>query len=198
MKRVILTFSVGIIFCIFSTSAFGAQPNYYLSGNLGLVFLHDGTLTDSSGSVSTEYDPGFAISGAFGHDYGDFRSELEIAYRTNDFDTVGASGDTTALSFLINGYYDFVSQSPLAPYLGIGIGFANIDVDSLSVGPVTVGNEDDTVLAYQFCLGASYAISSTTVFDLSYRYFATTDPDFGPTESEYKSSNIMFGVRFSY
>jgi len=44
-------------------------------------------------------------------------------------------GDVGALSFMVNGYYDFpVANSPVAPYLGGGIGVAYISEDLAGIG----------------------------------------------------------------
>ena len=82
-------------------------------------FTSDSDLTDSTVpgvTVNTEFDTGLAFAAALGYDFNRFRVEGEISYQTNDVDKIGAlgvffdaTGDATALSFLINGYFDFVT-----------------------------------------------------------------------------------------
>ena len=158
------------------------------------------------------------VGGALGYDFGAFRAEGEIAYRANDFDdassgglTFPAEGDTSAISFMANGYYDFHSaNSPLVPYIGVGLGFANVDTD-FSVpflSPLKLVDDSATVFAYQFMAGLGYNINPTTTLTFDYRYFATSDPDFSPgpgfipglpdIESEYSNHSFNLGARFMF
>ena len=61
-----------------------------------------------------------------------------------------------------------------------------------------VGNEDDTVFAYQLAAGGSLTINKNLSVDLQYRYFATADPDFDGLEAEYNTHNLIFGLRFTF
>jgi len=211
MKRVLLTLSVFFILSLCSVSAFGAGNNY-VSFNLGAALLSDSDLTEPGATGEAEFDTGWGFGAAFGHDYGTMRAEVEIAYRTNDFETitvtspvsgtVSADGETTSLAFMLNGYYDFENDSSLTPYLTGGLGFAQVEVDSLTVtgpgGTFAIGSDDDTVFAYQLGAGIGFAASETVTVDLAYRLFATTDPEFGDTEAEYLTHNISAGVRFAF
>lgn len=211
MKREFLTLSVFFILSLSSASAFGAGNNY-VSFNLGPAILSDSDLTEPGATGEAEFDTGWGVGAAFGHDYGTMRAELEIAYRTNDFDTikvtspisgsVSADGENTSLAFMVNGYYDFENPSSLTPYFTGGLGFAIVEVNSLSVtgpgGTFVIGSEDDTVFAYQLGAGIGYAVSQTVTVDFAYRLFATTDPEFAGTEAEYLSHNASVGVRFVF
>ncbi len=108
MKRLLVMAIFALVFI--TTSAQAADKGMYASGNIGLSLLSDG---DASipGLFTAEgsYDLGFMVGGALGYDFGAFRAEGEIAYRTNDFDeassggvTLPAEGDTSALSFMAN------------------------------------------------------------------------------------------------
>ncbi len=166
--------------------------------------------------VEISFDPGLNIGGAFGYDYGKGRIEFEIAYRGWDMDTFTIPGviagvvipgcpcsgtqpgDASALSFMINGYYDFHSaSSPLAPYLGAGIGLASINAD-IGLG----ADERDTVFAYQLMAGIGYDINPTTVLTVGYRYFGTTDPEFVslgiPIRATIAANEFNVGVRFGW
>ena len=96
--------------------------------------------------------------------------------------------DLTTLSLMANGYYDFETGSALKPFIGAGIGFANHDFEDV----------DDTVFAYQFTLGAAYAVNETMDLDCAYRYFATADPDLDGIDADYGSHNISVGLRFKF
>ena len=205
----------GLAFVFTATTAH-AEGNYF-SGNLGVSMATDTTLSVSGVEFAEiSFDPGLNIGGAFGYDYGKGRIEFEIAYRGWDMDTFTIPGvvagvvipgcpcsgtqpgDASALSFMVNGYYDFHSaDSPLAPYLGAGIGFASINAD-LGLG----ADESATVFAYQLMAGIGYDINPTTVLTVGYRYFGTTDPEFVslgiPINATIAANEFNVGVRFGF
>jgi opacity protein-like surface antigen len=199
-----------------------SKNEMYVSGNLGLVLVPDIDLdVPGFGKVVTgEFDLGFGISGAVGYDFGAIRAEGEISYRTNDGDVgtligLGSGpidGDISALSFMVNGYYDLHSaNSPLVPYLGVGLGVASIDADIsapvLAPFPQLV-DDSATVFAYQFMAGLGYNISPTMILTADYRYFGTTSPEFTPgnafipgtpdIEADYSNHSFNIGVRFMF
>ena len=92
-----------------------------------------------------------------------------------------------------NAYYDFSTEGSFSPYIGAGLGYANVEADLDDFG-----DEDDNVFAYQFILGGSFASSETLSVDLQYRYFATDDPEFDGLEAEYSTHNLMIGLRQSF
>lgn len=120
----------------------------------------DTTETGAPATLTTSYDTGWTLGAALGYNFGNTRLEGEIAYQKADEDkaswagvTSDATGDVSALSFLVNGYYDFTNSSAFTPYLSAGLGFAKIKWagDGYSV--------DDTVFAYQVGAGVGYALS---------------------------------------
>lgn len=211
MKRLIVMAIFALVFI--TTSAHAADKGMYVSGNLGISLLSDSDVEQSGfPTIETSFDLGFNIGGAIGYDYGNIRAEGEIAYRLNDIDEFAVlgfifpgGGDVSALSFMVNGYYDLHSaNSPLVPYLGLGVGFANVMVDA-SVGgiPLLVADDDDLVFAYQFMAGIGYEISPTTALTVGYRYFQTSDasfsdPGFPDVEAEIQSHEFNFGVRVMF
>jgi opacity protein-like surface antigen len=220
MKRLLTVAVLGLM--LFTTSAQAADNEMYVSGNLGLVLVPDIDIDISGfGPVATgEFDRGFGISGAVGYDFGAIRAEGEISYRTNNGDIgtivgLGAGpigGDISALSFMVNGYYDIHSaNSPLVPYVGVGLGVASIDADIsaplLAPFPQIV-DDRTTVFAYQLMAGLGYNISPTMTLTVDYRYFRTADPEFSPgtafisgtpdLEAEYRNQSFNVGARFMF
>ncbi len=220
MKRFLITMIFAAVFM--ATSAQAANGKMYFSGNLGVSLLSDSDINRPGAFAFTgevTYDPGFRVGGALGYDFGSFRAEGEIAYRSNDTDE-GAifgvccgpvDGDVSALSFMANGYYDFhMASSPLVPYLGLGVGFANVtaDITAPTISSLALIDDSDIVFAYQFMAGVGYNINPTTTLTVDYRYFATSDPEFpsGPAfipglsdiESEYSNHSFNIGVRVAF
>lgn len=219
MKRLLMMAVFALVFV--TTSAQAADKGMYVSGNVGLSLVPDldTNVIGFSTFGTTSLDPGFIISGALGYDFGSFRAEGEIAYRSNDTDegtftfapgTGPVDGDVSALSFMANGYYDFhLANSPMAPYLGVGVGFANIDADVTvpNFSPQAIIDDNATVFAYQFMAGLGYNINPTMTLTVDYRYFRTTSPEFscGPAffcvddaETDYSNHSFNLGARFMF
>ena len=71
--------------------------------------------------------------------------------------------------------FDIKTNSEITPYIGGGLGVANVAIDNLSLsmnGVTILGSEDDTVFAYQVGLGIGYEINDEMTADFGYRYFA--------------------------
>ena len=59
-------------------------------------------------------------------------------------------------------------------------------------------DESDTVFAYQAGVGLGYKIAEKTLLNLSYRYFATNDPELDDgvdrVTAEFLSHNVFVGI----
>ena len=195
-----------------------AADGPYISGHIGASWLSnadfDGGVPGIRFSSEVEFDTGIHLGAAFGYDFGAFRVEGEFGYQSHEFkettdfelngiprSDVDADGDYDAFIFLINGFYDIDTGTKLTPYLGAGIGFAVLDINDLFIGDADIrivrGDNDDAVFAYQLAGGIAYEITAQIVADLSYRYVATSDPDFAGLE-DYNSHNLMAAVRFFF
>lgn len=173
------------------------------------------------GTVSSEFDSGYGFGLAVGKRLGDpgasnrWRLEGELAYRSNDIkshkldgaDLEGAFGEITSRSLMVNALIDFNAQSSFSPYIGAGLGFADVSADGFGVSAIQdVLDDGETVLAYQLIAGAGYDVSPNTELFLEYRYFATDDPSVttsvatGAVETDlsYKTNNVFLGARFNF
>jgi len=191
---------------------------WYLSGSTGLSFLqeqnnHAGSLNfDTSGA-----NPGFDVTGAVGKELGNgFRAEGEIGYRQIEMGhgTVyapggtgiasgPAGGDAHALSFMGNGYYDFQTGTRFVPYVGAGIGFADVTMSGVSINGVPATNDSDLAFAYQGMAGVGYQLTDNGTIYTGYRYFAVDDPTFDDTtgekfHSELATHNLEVGYRLTF
>ena len=202
-----------------------AHADWYVSGNVGATQITDSDLSESGTGISAEgeldFDTGYGVNGALGYGWNDFRFEGEISYRQADIDsltvdsvTVGniavtslgtfpVDGDVSSLGFMANGWYDFDTGTDWVPFVGGGVGTAQINADIGSVASIPVNfDESDWVFAYQAGAGIGYNLSATATVQLGYRFFGTSDPEFesaGVTdEAEFHSHNIEVGVRFRF
>ncbi|MDO3377331.1 outer membrane protein [Geoalkalibacter halelectricus] len=207
--------SICLIFGFMATSVhaqglYGGSP--YLSVHVGATWLDDAD-NDFKGfplTFKSEYDTGYTVGAAAGYDFNMWRAEFEIAYRQNDVDkikipgeTFNGGGDTSALSFMVNGYFDIHNQSAFTPYLGAGIGLARVSANDWKAEGEKIVDDSDTVFAYQLGAGVGWEFMPNLTLDLGYRYFATADPEFRDVdgdkfESEYKSHNLMLGLRIGF
>jgi len=128
-----------------------------------------------------------------------------LGYRKNGIDSFSVfgvslpgSGDVTSTSVMANLYYDITPKALWSPFLGAGLGLARVEVDDAAVMGVVIGDDDDTVFAWQLMAGIGCKLTEETTLDLSYRYFATSDPDFSGVKAEYGSHNVMVGIRVSF
>jgi len=205
MKRY-LAVAVFLTMSVLSANVHAQQgTGLYIGGNLGLNILDDPDIEQAGFVLSTGYDPGLGLGVVVGYDFGNVRVDGEIAYRINDIDDilgVPADGDSSALSYMVNGYFDFPTNGPVKPYIGGGIGFAIVFVD-IGVLGFPLADDDDSVLAYQFSGGIGYEVNPRTTVTLGYRYFATDDPemeDLGgfPFTTEYQSHEFNVGARILF
>jgi len=207
-KNLLITFFCVLAF-FFSAPVCSAE-GLYVSGNLGFAMASDSDLTDSTApgiTVNTEFDTGLAFGAALGYNFSRFRVEGEISYQKNDVDKIeaqgvflDATGNARALSFLINGYYDFKNRSAFTPYISAGLGFAQVEFNDLDISGLgfSGSSDEDTVFAYQIGIGVGYAVTEKVTIDVKYRYFGTEDSEYDTTEAEFASNNFLFGVRINF
>jgi len=207
-KNLLITFVCVPVF-FFSAPVYSAE-GLYMSGNIGFAMASDSDLTDSTVpgiTVNTEFDTGLAFGAALGYDFNRFRVEGEISYQKNDIDKISAqgvffdaTGDAVALSFLINGYYDFINSSAFTPYVSAGAGFAQVEFNDLNISSLgfSGSKDEDTVFAYQIGIGVGYAVTEKVTIDVKYRYFGTEDSEYDTTEAEFASNNFLFGMRINF
>ena len=198
--------SMVVALCLFviavsTTSAFAAGG--YIGIGAGGSFFHDADLTVTGvGTVDAEYDTGYGFLVKIGGQLNpNFRLEGEFGYREADLDTLSGPGGSVSvsgwnlnvMSFMLNGYYDFKTQSTVTPFVGVGIGMlkGELEVEGFS--------EDDTVPGYQLMAGISVAANPNVSFDFSYCYQgAASDFEKEGIELSYKSSNLFAGLRFNF
>jgi len=173
-----------------ATTAMAAGP--YVGASAGFSVFHDSDVTvPGFGSGEISYDLGAGLNVVAGYDAGDFRGEAEFGYKTADVED--DTTEATVTSYMLNGYYDFKGNAAVTPFVGLGIGLINGELED-------GGDEvDDTVLGYQFSVGAAIKVASNVDLDLSYRYQSIID-DFtvSGVDISYGSSNLMAGVRLKF
>ena len=198
--------SVLVICIVLFFGVANAEQKLYASIESGLTHLEE-----TQGGTKFEYNEGYHAGGSLGLKRGHLRVEGEVVYRENKVNqatiagtTFGASGDVSALSFMGNVYYDFENKSSWTPYVGSGIGAAQLSFsDVLSTTALRV-NDEDLVLAYKFEAGFALEMDENIGLFANYHYFATTDPKFTNSvsltkfQTGYKSHNLGIGLSFRF
>ncbi|MGA0934126.1 MAG: outer membrane beta-barrel protein [Pseudohongiellaceae bacterium] len=137
-------------------------------------------------------DAGVLISGNVG-DLGVTTANL-VADGRGDFETE---------TLMLNAYYDFVTDSAFTPYVGVGIGTANTEIE-FRPSAVGVLSDDDDGFVYQFILGISYDINDAFSAYGSYTFRdadeASLDARLLPANFDINNeSNVLnVGLRYSF
>lgn len=164
-------------------------------------------------------EAGIGGHGAIGVDLGVLRLEGEFGMTRNDFEKyhvngppprdLALAGQVKVVSAMANGYLDFDAPG-FAPYVGLGVGAANTDIEASGplptapTGPsVALIDDDQTNLAYQAMAGFAVPLGDRLSLTLQYRYFNGgsidgTDTTGHAYHSELTSGNVDAGLRIKF
>ena len=186
----------------------------------GVAVSPDGPL---GGTV--DYDKGYGFSFMLGYALGNgLRVEAEGGYINNGFQEINVNtpgafvtqlgsgenklkGDLSALTLMMNAYYDIDLGSNLVPYVGGGLGAADLSNEMKSAAGNLLVDDTDCIFIYQIGAGLGYKISGYSkgpdvTISLDYRYLASfEDPRFKQTvtgnfvEGEFGGHYLGGGVR---
>ena len=156
-------------------------------------FPADRVITGASGNkgVLSDFGGAWLLGGGAGMQFTpNFRADIDYTYRgTFRLDQLDESplknnfrGNITSNSVMVTGYADYpIGDSGVVPFIGLGLGWASNDLNSLSwkptaganITPVTRiapgGTADD--VAWQAVVGISFFLASSLAVDFTYRYF---------------------------
>lgn len=212
--------------------AANAYEGLYGAIGAGLSYVGDDRDVESTSGPLTfdyeaDYDKGIGVYTALGiaRDSG-WRTELEFNYRQNDIrhwaGNAAASGwhggtltgDMSVYSAMLNVIKDLGDGSGgVTPYIGAGIGYSWLDYELVGNNPVAMGgwgsllvNDTAGAFSYQGIAGLAFELAEGLALDISYRYFATTEPDFVGTlngtpigfDTEYTNHSAYAGLRWNF
>ncbi len=167
----------------------------YVGAGAGFNYLMGSSDTVAGRSLDVGFEWGYVGVLSVGYGFGNgLRLELEGSYRSNDVDTIKASGigslprsSGTAASYgvMFNALYDF-RLGPVMPYVGAGIGYQWHDYSDVGFSQrnatgsanLTFGGNEGA-FAYQAILGVALPIDSVPGLALTaeYRFMGTTGHD---------------------
>jgi opacity protein-like surface antigen len=228
MKRALTTLALLIVVALPDISqAMPMMPGPYVTGFIGATMPRrndDVTTTDFFSTSNpvynerTRFDPGVYVGGAGGFDFGFIRLEGELSYKEADIksitDNTGVNqyhnidGNLGALAFMTNAFFDFHNYTPVTPYVGVGIGFAVLNLSNTfafngNQRPLMYPRDNDAVFAYQVGAGLDIALNRRFSLDLGYRYFNTDWASFSgnsltTTGIRFESHNATVGFRTKF
>jgi OmpA-OmpF porin, OOP family len=171
-------------------------------------------------AVTTNAKTGFNVSGELGYDFGLFRTGFELGYQraalgdVNNLANIAAvgangtnsvaSGNVSALSFMLNGLFDFGSSDSWAGSVGGGVGIAQYKASKFATGTRAAFLDDsDTGFAWQVLAGIRKSISDNVDLNLGYKYFnipkINTVASIGaPLRTKLATHNLMLGFTYNF
>ncbi|MDB5426402.1 MAG: hypothetical protein JWR47_1342 [Phenylobacterium sp.] len=187
-KRTLAAVVVGAT-ALSATAAAAQDSSWYVRGDAGANFQ-----SEINGARTAKGDSGWTVSGAVGREIADgFRAEGELIYMQSNAKN-GSSGDLKTVAGLLNGYYDFNRQGAWQPFVGAGVGLAQVKVDG---GP---SNGDDTGFAYQFKAGVAHPFNDRLTGEIAYRYLGVNGVEFGSTlnriRGDFSTQAVTVGLRY--
>ena len=188
-KRSLTAIAVAAAATALSATAAAAQDaSWYVRGDVGGNFQ-----SEINGRPSAKGDSGWVVSGAAGREIGPgFRGEGEVLYLQGDGKHSG--GDLKTVAGMLNGYYDFNRSGSFQPFVGAGIGLAQVKVDG---GP---SDGDDTGFAYQFKVGVAHPFNDRLTGEVAYRYLGVNGLEFGRgagrLDGDFTTQAVTVGLRY--
>jgi OOP family OmpA-OmpF porin len=193
-----------------ASSARAAEPaSPYFHLGVGASFLEGLSVEGPAGNrVTFNENVGILGTGGPGYAFGNgFRAEIELGYRHNDAKNITLPGGGTtpaalnlkanasAHSYMVNGLYGFNIGSAWIPYVGFGVGAANVRVNN-------VGSA--TPFAWQAMAGIEYPLSERVYLGAGYKFLATEDLHLHsasvtvPSHANYQDHAAMLTFRWKF
>jgi OOP family OmpA-OmpF porin len=186
--RTLTAVAVGAV-ALSATAAAAQDAGWYVRGDVGANLQ-----SEINGARTAKGDSGWAVSGSVGRQIADgFRGEGEVLYMESNAKHSG-TGDLKTVAGMLNGYYDFNRQGAWNPFVGAGVGVAQVKVDG---GP---SSGDDTGFAYQFKVGVAHPFNDRLTGEVAYRYLGVNGIEFGSTlnriRGDFSTQAVTVGLRY--
>lgn len=188
-----------------------AHAGWYIAFFAGLNEVDDTTLETGLGTLESTYDSGLAWSIAGGYEFDRFRLEGEIlserandvaVHRLDGIEMPGSFGTLENEVGIANILFDFRAEARVSPYVGVGVGLAEVTLQDYGFAGTPEAFAEDNVLAYQAILGIGIEVTPHWTLQFDGRYFATEDARFdffgASTEASYAAVNVTAGLRYFF
>jgi opacity protein-like surface antigen len=203
--------------CLFAAAATAARAEGWYAGGFYTPYVEaeDVGFGTALGTVTTTFDGGSGLGFVGGREFGAWRLEGEWSMRDSDVEDhllggsalPGPTGELDATSYMVNAIYDFNREGTVAPYLGAGAGWTEVELDDFGVAPVPqVLSDDDSGFAYQLIAGLGFNFGERWNLFVDYRLLVadglevTVTPGAGGVTSEidFETQSLQVGARFRF
>ncbi len=127
----------------------------------------------------------------------DTKAENSWSLGGSSFDASQEIGMTT---YFVNAYYDFYTQTPFTPYIGAGVGYA--DIESVLEAGAFKESEESAVTAFNIGFGVSWLLVGDFTLDAGYRYIYPEEikSSFGANSSKIRPTahELNMGLRYTF
>jgi outer membrane autotransporter protein len=191
---------------IMAMPAARAEDGFYIGGNLSYAVLSESDIADSGGDT-LQYNQGAAVSFDMGYRLGIGRIEAELGYQRNGVSKyrtasgdVDATGGLTQTRALLNAYIDIPIGTSITPYVGVGAGVAQVNLNDFNVAGSGLPDEsyDDRVNVAQVSIGGASRINDRIDMDVRYRYLMSSDASFDATTLSLSGYLLTLGLRYNF
>ncbi|WP_420606224.1 OmpA family protein [Novosphingopyxis sp.] len=213
--------AIGVALATTALTPAMARDGAWYAGVEGGAMLVEDTDYDVNGinqDLTVDHDYGYNVDGIVGYDFGAFRIEAEVGYQSSEADEVivgqqgipgdilassvsDINGDTSVLSFMLNGMLDFGDDDGIQGFVGGGAGVARVD-ENLSRATNFL-DDSDTGFAYQAIAGVRAPLTDNFSVGLKYKFFTVPNVDLVSTagddyEGRYRSHSILGSLIFNF
>jgi OmpA-OmpF porin, OOP family len=220
-----LAISLALASTALASPALARDDQWYVGVDGGAMLVEDlnldiGTVNDAA---KLDTKAGYDFGGVVGYDFGAFRLESEVSYRKADIkrstgtvpfvpvDGTGSpleagsfvtGGDTSALSFMVNGLLDFGADDGLQGFVGGGVGVARVDVNNIRRTTSWL-DDSDTGFAWQALAGIRAPLSDSWDVGLKYRFFNApkvnlVSADGRGVDTRFRSHSLMGSLVYNF
>jgi len=176
------------------------SSGWYLRGDIGYRFNEVDSVTNvgrPSAVRREEFDNSWVAGLGVGYKWSWLRADLTVDYGSRAGFTADSGtnrNDFTAkidsITGLVNVYGDLGTWFGLTPYIGAGIGFANLHATNFTgAGGGNTGQDSSTNFAWAYMAGLNYQIAPNSSIDLGYRHVNMGD---AITGTEGRGNQLQF------
>lgn len=210
-----------------ASPALARDDAWYVEVDGGVMLVEDFEfdINGAEDDLSFDTETGYDFGGIVGYDFGPFRLEAEASYRETDIDnvTVGtggfpagdnggfaqagdadARGSASALSFMVNGLFDFGADDGLQAFVGGGVGVARTALDARVTESGPPGLDDsDSGFAWQILGGVRAPLNDRWDVGVKYRLFNVGGVDlvdgYGrDLETKWRSHSLLGTLTYNF